>query len=68
MAGRAGKDALVAFADAYRTFALERPGLYAATRTRIDPAPAATPPSYPRTIGMTYGMLRAYGLAAPCPA
>ncbi|MFF5088803.1 TetR/AcrR family transcriptional regulator [Streptomyces niveus] len=65
VAGRAGRDALVAFADAYRTFALERPGLYAATQTRIDPAITSTPPSYLRTIEMTYGMLRAYGLNEP---
>jgi len=30
VAGRAGKDALVAFADAYRAYALERPGRYRA--------------------------------------
>ncbi|MET4921555.1 TetR-like C-terminal domain-containing protein [Streptomyces sp. PSRA5] len=65
VAGRAGKDSLVAFADAYRAFALERPGLYAATQMRVDPAITATPPSYLRTIEMTYGMLRAYGLTEP---
>lgn len=65
VAGRAGKDSLVAFADAYRAFALERPGLYAATQTRIDPPVTPPPPSYLRTIELTYGMLRAYGLTEP---
>ncbi|WP_330172361.1 WHG domain-containing protein [Streptomyces sp. NBC_01498] len=65
LAGRAGKDALVAYADAYRAFARERPGLYGATQTRIDPPLPAPPPSYARTVGMTYGMLRAYGLDEP---
>ena len=44
LAGRAGKDALVAFAAAYRGYAKEHPGRYAAARLRIDPqGPAAAP-------------------------
>nr|WP_238846298.1 TetR-like C-terminal domain-containing protein [Nocardia terpenica] len=44
LAGRSGKQALVAFADAYRTYAIEHPGRYAAmqrtwTPTRSRPAP-----------------------------
>lgn len=65
VAGRAGRDSLVAFADAYRAFALERPGLYTATQLRIDPVPSPPPPAYLRTVELTYGMLRAYGLAEP---
>ncbi|MEU0522286.1 TetR/AcrR family transcriptional regulator [Streptomyces niveus] len=65
VAGRAGRDSLVAFADAYRAFALERPGLYTATQLRIDPVPTPPPPAFLRTIELTYGMLRAYGLTEP---
>ncbi|WP_328552794.1 TetR/AcrR family transcriptional regulator [Streptomyces sp. NBC_00358] len=65
VAGRAGKDALVAFADAYRAYALERPGRYRATHTQLDPALVAGTTTYRRTAEVTYGMLRAYGLAEP---
>ncbi|WP_405901100.1 WHG domain-containing protein [Streptomyces sp. NBC_00727] len=65
VAGRAGKDALVAFADAYRTFALEHPGRYAATQYRVDPAIVAEAPAYHRTLRTTSAMLRAYGLTEP---
>ncbi len=40
LAGRSGHDALVALADAYRTYALEHPGRYAASRR---PVGAGTP-------------------------
>ncbi|WP_329544876.1 WHG domain-containing protein [Streptomyces sp. NBC_01356] len=66
VAGRAGKDALVAFAGAYREYALERPGRYRATHTQLDPASAvAEADLYRRTAEVTYGMLRAYGLTEP---
>ncbi|MGC9541395.1 TetR-like C-terminal domain-containing protein [Streptomyces sp. UG1] len=65
VAGRAGKDALVAFADAYRAYALEHPGRYAATQIRIDQSLVADSPAMRRTAEITYGMLRAYGLAEP---
>lgn len=65
VAGRAGKDALVAFADAYRAFALERPGRYAATQIRLDPAVVAESTAYLRTIEIIYAMLRAYDLSEP---
>ncbi|WP_030973659.1 MULTISPECIES: TetR/AcrR family transcriptional regulator [unclassified Streptomyces] len=65
IAGRAGKDALVAFADAYRTFALERPGRYAATQIRLDPTVVAGSTAYHRTIEIIYAMLRAYDLTEP---
>ncbi|MFF4591249.1 TetR-like C-terminal domain-containing protein [Streptomyces sp. NPDC001388] len=67
VAGLAGKDALAAFAGAYREYALQHPGRYAAGQIRIDrdllaePEPAALR----RTAEITYGMLRAYGLAEP---
>ncbi|MFJ3303664.1 TetR/AcrR family transcriptional regulator [Streptomyces sp. NPDC086549] len=65
VAGRAGKDALAAFAGAYREYALERPGRYAATQIRIDQALVADSPALRRTAEITYGMLRAYGLDEP---
>ncbi|WP_200301795.1 TetR/AcrR family transcriptional regulator [Streptomyces adelaidensis] len=65
VAGRAGKDALIAFAGAYRAYALERPGRYAATQIRIDQDLVAGSPGFRRTAEITYGMLRAYGLEEP---
>ncbi|MFV8183603.1 MULTISPECIES: TetR/AcrR family transcriptional regulator [unclassified Streptomyces] len=65
VAGRAGKDALVAFAGAYREFALQRPGRYAATQIRVDQALVVDSPVMRRTAEITYGMLRAYGLEEP---
>jgi AcrR family transcriptional regulator len=65
VAGRAGKDALVAFAHAYRDFALEHPGRYAATNTRLAQEVAAEAPGFQRTVELTYGMLRAYELEEP---
>ncbi|MEW2045477.1 WHG domain-containing protein [Streptomyces sp. NPDC005476] len=67
--GRAGKEALVAFAGAYREYALCHPGRYAATQVRIDQETdrelAADSPALRRTAEVTYGMLRAYGLDEP---
>ncbi|MCF3137195.1 TetR/AcrR family transcriptional regulator [Streptomyces olivochromogenes] len=65
VAGRAGKDALAAFAGAYRAYALERPGRYAATQIRIDQELIADSPELRRTADLTYGMLRGYGLDEP---
>ena len=65
VAGRAGRDALSAFADAYRAYALEHPGRYAATQIRIDQSLIADSPALRRTAEITYGMLRAYGLEEP---
>lgn len=46
VAGRSGRDALAAFADAYRAFALRHPGRYAATQIQLPrsgaPRPTAT--------------------------
>jgi len=63
--GRSGRDALGAFADAYRAYALEHPGRYAATQIRIDQALVAASPALRRTAEITYGLLRAYGLEEP---
>ncbi|MGW5045249.1 TetR/AcrR family transcriptional regulator [Streptomyces griseoluteus] len=65
VAGRAGREALTAFADAYRAYALEHPGRYAATQIRIDQSLIADSPALRRTAEITYGMLRAYGLSEP---
>jgi AcrR family transcriptional regulator len=69
VAGLAGKDALVAFAGAYREYALRHPGRYAATQIRIDDELdqelAAGSPVLRRTVDITYGMLRAYSLDEP---
>ncbi|MFC9825484.1 TetR/AcrR family transcriptional regulator [Streptomyces erythrochromogenes] len=66
-AGRAGKDALVAFADAWREYAHKHPGRYMATQTpiRIDPELAATAAGPRRAVELTYGVLRGYGLTEP---
>ncbi|WP_460106203.1 TetR/AcrR family transcriptional regulator [Streptomyces sp. YKOK-J1] len=65
VAGRAGRDALTAFAGAYRAYALEHPGRYAATQIQIDQSLIAGSLALRRTAEITYGMLRAYGLAEP---
>lgn len=65
VAGCTGRAALGAFADAYRAYALEHPGRYAATQIRIDQSLIADSPALRRTAEITYGMLRAYGLEEP---
>ncbi|WP_405995781.1 TetR/AcrR family transcriptional regulator [Streptomyces sp. NBC_00986] len=64
VAGRAGKDALAAFADAYRDYAREHPGRYAAARLRLDPETAAASAGV-RHSQMTRAILRGYDLAEP---
>ncbi|GAA4234689.1 AcrR family transcriptional regulator [Streptosporangium album] len=65
IAGRSGKDALAAFAGAYREFALAHPGRYAATQVRLDPAVVAESAATLRGNETTSSLLRAYGLAEP---
>ncbi|MEW1912082.1 WHG domain-containing protein [Kitasatospora sp. NPDC085895] len=65
VAGRAGKDALVAFADAYRQYALAHPGRYAATQLQFTPEEITDSAVVRRSAELTHGMLRAYGLAEP---
>ncbi|MDT0268609.1 WHG domain-containing protein [Streptomyces sp. DSM 44915] len=66
-AGRAGRDALIGYANAWRDYAHQYPGRYLATQTpiRIDPELAARAPGPRRAVELTYGMLRGYGLAEP---
>ncbi|MEV6760017.1 WHG domain-containing protein [Streptomyces sp. NPDC051105] len=64
LAGRAGKDALAAFADAYHDYAQEHPGRYAAARLRLDPETAAASAGV-RHAQMTRAILRGYDLPEP---
>nr|WP_223182488.1 MULTISPECIES: TetR/AcrR family transcriptional regulator [unclassified Streptomyces] len=62
VAGRSGREALAAFADAYRDYALAHPGRYAATQQRIEQAEVEDTAVFLRAVELTHGMLRAYGL------
>jgi AcrR family transcriptional regulator len=64
LAGRAGKDALVAFAGAYRKYAKEHPGRYTAARLRLDPETAAGSAAG-RHSEMMRAILRGYDLEEP---
>ncbi|MBN6051870.1 WHG domain-containing protein [Nonomuraea sp. RK-328] len=64
LAGRAGKDALAAFADAYRDYAKEHPGRYAACQMELDDETAIVGPAR-RHAEMTRAVLRGYGLPEP---
>ncbi|THA67098.1 TetR/AcrR family transcriptional regulator [Streptomyces sp. A0958] len=64
LAGRAGKDALSAFADVYRDYAREHPGRYAAAQTKLDPEAAAASAGG-RHARMTRAILRGYDLSEP---
>ncbi|MFI6643306.1 TetR/AcrR family transcriptional regulator [Streptomyces sp. NPDC050504] len=64
LAGRAGRDALAAFAEAYRGYATEHPGRYAAARLRLDPETAAASAGV-RHAQMARALLRGYDLAEP---
>ncbi|MCK2215469.1 TetR/AcrR family transcriptional regulator [Actinomadura sp. ATCC 31491] len=64
LAGRAGKDALVAFADAYRGYAKEHPGRYAAAQLPLDDATAYASAAR-RHAEMTRAILRGYDLPEP---
>lgn len=64
VAGRAGKDALTAFANAYRDYARAHPGRYEAARFRLDPQTAAASAGV-RHAQMTRAILRGYDLAEP---
>ena len=64
LAGRAGKDALLAFANAYRDYAKQHPGRYAAAQLDLDPETAAVGAG-PRHAALARAVLRGYGLAEP---
>lgn len=64
LAGRSGRDALVAFADVYREYARAHPGRYAATQYRLDPA-TATGSAGVRHAEMSRAILRGYDICGP---
>ncbi|WP_440107588.1 TetR/AcrR family transcriptional regulator [Streptosporangium sp. H16] len=64
LAGRAGKDALAAFANVYRDYAREHPGRYAATQLRLTPEEASASAGG-RHAQMTRAILRGYDLTEP---
>jgi AcrR family transcriptional regulator len=61
LAGRSGKDALVAFAGSYRDFARTHPGRWEAMQLRLSPEAAASGPGG-RHADLTRAVLRGYGL------
>ncbi|MBT2468151.1 WHG domain-containing protein [Streptomyces sp. ISL-66] len=64
VAGRAGKDALTSFANAYRDYALEHPGRFAAAAYRLDPEAAAAGAGV-RHARMMRAILHGYDLPEP---
>ncbi|WP_017602724.1 TetR/AcrR family transcriptional regulator [Nocardiopsis alkaliphila] len=64
IAGRAGKDALIALANVYRDYARAHPGRYTAAQYRLDPQTAAAGAG-PRHARMTRAILRGYDLQEP---
>jgi AcrR family transcriptional regulator len=64
LAGRAGRDALAAFADVYRDYARAHPGRYAAARLRLDPETAAASAGV-RHAQLMRAVLRGYDLGEP---
>ncbi|MFE0025213.1 TetR/AcrR family transcriptional regulator [Amycolatopsis sp. NPDC059021] len=64
LAGRAGKAALVAFANAYRDYAKKHPGRYAAMQYDLDEK-SADPAAARRHAELTRAILRGYALSEP---
>ncbi|MDC0766641.1 TetR/AcrR family transcriptional regulator [Streptomyces sp. HD] len=64
VAGRAGRDALVAFANVYRDYGHEHPGRATAARMPLDPETAAASAGV-RHSQMTRAILRGYDLTEP---
>ncbi|TDD61884.1 TetR/AcrR family transcriptional regulator [Kribbella antibiotica] len=64
VAGRAGRDALVALASVYRSYAREHPGRYAASQYRVDPGSVAVEAGR-RHSELTRAVLRGYDLGEP---
>jgi AcrR family transcriptional regulator len=64
LAGRAGKDALVAFATAYRDYARRHPGRYAAGQIPLDPRSGAADAAR-RHSELIRTILRGYGIEDP---
>ena len=64
LAGRSGRDALVALADTYRDYAHAHPGRYAAAQLRLD-AETARSSAGPRHAAMARAVLIGYDVAEP---
>ncbi|MEU3020308.1 TetR/AcrR family transcriptional regulator [Nocardiopsis sp. NPDC007018] len=64
LAGRSGRDALVALADAHRDYARAHPGRYAATQRPLDTETAAHSAGV-RHARMTRALLRGYDIEEP---
>lgn len=60
--GRARSDALTAAADAYRVYAREHPGTYAAAQRAADPDDAEAVEAATRVVDVVRAMLGGYGL------
>ena len=65
VAGRAGRQALIGFAYAWRAFATAHPGQYAATQLQLPPDIGMNSVGHQRLIELSYAMLRGYGLDEP---
>jgi AcrR family transcriptional regulator len=65
VAGRSRGDALAAFADVYRAFALAHPGRYAATQIELPAAVAGQSTGHRRCVQVIYALLAGYCLAEP---
>lgn len=65
VAGRARREALVALADAYRTYALRHPGRYAATRMELREPPPPVVDAARRHAELTRAVLHGYRLSEP---
>jgi AcrR family transcriptional regulator len=65
VAGRSGEDALAAFAGAYRAFAVEYPGRYAATQIQLPREVGTESAGHWKLIGISYAVLREYDLPEP---
>ena len=61
-AGRAGREALHAVALAYRAYARERPGVYAAMQRAPEPGDGERDAAAARLVGVLTAVLRGYGL------
>ncbi|ATO13930.1 TetR family transcriptional regulator [Micromonospora sp. WMMA2032] len=64
LAGRAGKEALTAFANVYRDYAHRHPGRWTAAQLRLDPQTAAGSAGF-RHSAMMRAILRGYHLPEP---
>src|ERR1700754_1704729 len=65
VAGRAGRQALVGFAEDYRAFLVAHPGQSAATQLPLPPEVGTNSAGHLRMIELSYAMLRGYGLDEP---